>query len=176
MLSNYFDELCKSMEWLADKNTHFIGQGVKDGGTFMSSTFKNISEEKKVEFPVAEQFQFGISIGWAIAGHMCVSVFPRHNFLLLAMSEMVNLLDNFPELTKSDYMPKLIIRTAVGTTKPIYPGVQHAGNFTEAFKKLLKNIKIVELTAADQIFPAYQDAYERNGTTLITEFGDLYYA
>lgn len=176
-MSKYLDELCRAMNWLGQQpDSIFIGQGVADGGTFMYKTFENISSDKKIEYPVAEQFQMGASIGWAIGGYTCISVYPRHNFLLLGLSELVNLLDNMPEITQSDYMPKVIIRTAQGTLNPIYPGVQHAGHFTEAFRKLLRNVEIIELTKSEDIFPAYEHAYYKNGATLITEFGDLYYS
>jgi pyruvate/2-oxoglutarate/acetoin dehydrogenase E1 component len=171
----YFDELCRAMNWLGErKDSFFLGQGVVDAGTFMSKTLEGVPLEKRLEFPVCEQLQMGASIGMAMGGYTCISVFPRHNFLLLGLSEMVNLLDKLPEITKGEYIPKVIIRTAVGTTKPIYPGVQHAGNFTEAFKKLLTTVEVVELHEPSEILSAYQYAYQRNGSTLISEFGDFY--
>jgi len=171
----YFDELRKSMNWLAEQeDTIFIGQGVIDGGVFMSGTLDDVPIEKKVEWPVTEQMQAGASIGLAIGGYTCISLFPRHNFLLLAMSELVNVLDKFPELTDGGAFPHVIIRTAVGTTKPIYPGVQHAGDFLEAFKKLLTTIEIIDLKEAKDIFPAYKYAYNKKGATLISEYGNFY--
>jgi len=171
----YFSELCKAMNWLGEQqDTLFIGQGVVDGGTFMSATFAEVPLEKRTEFPVTEQLQMGTSIGLAIGGYFPISVYPRHNFLLLGMSELVNLLNNVPEITKNEYFPKMIIRTAVGTTRPIFPGIQHAGNFTKAFKELLTTVEVIELKEPEEIFPVYQYAYHKNGATLISEFGDYY--
>lgn len=162
------------MTWLGEQeDTIFVGQGVIDGGTFMSGTFEDVSLHKKVEFPVCEQFQLGYSIGMAMGGLTCITCFPRHNFILLAMAELVNLLDKLPEIS-GGYFPKVIIRTAVGTTRPIFPGIQHAGDFTEAFRKLLTAVEVIELKEPEDIFPAYKHAYTKNGATLITEFGDFY--
>lgn len=171
----YFDELKKSMEWLAQqKNTIFIGQGVVPGGVFMYNTLKDVPLEKRVEWPVTEAMQMGAAVGLAMGGFVPVTVFPRHNFLLLALSELVNLLDKLPEITKGKYLPKVLIRTAVGTTKPIYPGVQHAGDFTEALKKVLTTVEFIDLKEAADIFPAYQYAYNKEGAVLLSEYGDYY--
>ena len=169
----YIDELRRSMNWLAEQeDTIFIGQGVVDGGVFMSSTLDDVPVTKKIEWPVTEAMQMGASIGIATAGYTCISLFPRHNFLLLGLSELVNWLDKMPEI--AGVQPKVIIRTAVGTTRPIYPGIQHSGDFTEAFKKLLSTIEIIELKEPEQIFEAYQHAYHKQGATLISEIGDFY--
>ena len=43
----YFDELKRSMEWIAtQKNTIFIGQAVACPGTAMSNTVKDIDPKK----------------------------------------------------------------------------------------------------------------------------------
>ena len=52
----YFDELKRSMEFLAEKkDTIFIGQAVEVPGTAMSNTLKNINKKKLIELPVAEK-------------------------------------------------------------------------------------------------------------------------
>ena len=60
----YFDELKKSMEWLGEKNsTYFIGQAVQVPGTAMFNTLKDIDPKKRLELPVFEDTQMGMSIG-----------------------------------------------------------------------------------------------------------------
>ena len=59
----YFDELKKSMTWLGKKqNTVFIGQAVSYPGTAMTNTLVNISKNKLIELPVAEDMQMGMSL------------------------------------------------------------------------------------------------------------------
>jgi pyruvate/2-oxoglutarate/acetoin dehydrogenase E1 component len=65
----YFDELKKAMEWLASKqDTFFMGQAVREKGTAMFNTLKDINPEKRLELPVAEACQLGMSTGLALNG------------------------------------------------------------------------------------------------------------
>ena len=38
--------------------------------------------------------------------------------------------------------PKIIIRTSIGSQRPLHPQFQHIGDFTEAFKKMTTTIEI----------------------------------
>ena len=67
----YFNELKKSMLYLAkNEKTIFIGQAVEVPGTAMSNTLKEIDIDKRIELPVAEELQMGISIGFALNGNI----------------------------------------------------------------------------------------------------------
>jgi hypothetical protein len=171
----YKQQLTKSMYWLASKqDTIFIGQSVEYEGTGMYATVKDIHESKRVELPVAEAMQMGITTGLAIGGMVPISIFPRWNFLLLATDGLVNHLDKYPLI--SDYRPKAIIRTAVGSERPLDPQWQHKGNFSGAFRQMLQTVDLIELHEPEDIFPAYRYAYERTDgrSTLLVEFGDYY--
>ena len=90
----YFEELKRSMNYLSEnKKTVFIGQAVEVPGTAMSNTLKEIDKKKLLELPVAEEMQMGITTGLALDGNIPVSIFPRWNFLLLAMNQLINHLD-----------------------------------------------------------------------------------
>ena len=169
---NYKEELEKAMLLLADKeDTFFLGQSLEYGGIAMAQTFQKISNHKKLEMPVAENLQMGISTGLALEGFVPITVFPRWNFLLVAADQLVNHLDKIILMTEGQYRPKVIIRVAVGVEKPVNPQEQHLGDFTEGYRKILKTIEIVKLTSADQIVPAYLRAYNRTDgiSTLLVE-------
>ena len=51
--------------------------------------------------------------------------------------------------------PKIIIRTGVGSQRPLHPQFQHIGDFTEAFKKMTTTIEVLRLKEPKDIFPAY---------------------
>ena len=94
----YFNELKRSMEYLAsNKKTIFLGQAVEVPGTAMSNTLKNVKKSKLIELPVAEEMQMGITIGMVMNGLIPVSIYPRWNFLLLAINQLVNHLDKLNE-------------------------------------------------------------------------------
>jgi len=169
----YASELTEAMSFLAmDPRTVFIGQAIRYPGTAVTNTLKNVPMDRRIEMPVAEQLQMGISIGMSLNGFIPVTIYPRWNFLLLAMSELVNHLDKLPLI--SEYRPKVIVRTVVGSERPLNPGPQHLGNFTKAFKSICQTIKFVELEEPENIVPAYKEALARDGSTVLVEFGDYY--
>ena len=173
----YFDELKKSMEWLASQeDTYFVGQAVEVPGTAMYNTVKDIEISKRLELPVFEDTQLGISIGMSLTGKRVVSIFPRWNFLICATNQLVNHLDKLPIITDGEVTPNLIIRTSVGSERPLFPGHQHIGNMTEGYRKLLSSVEIIELIDAEDIFKSYQKAFKRNDgkSTILVEFGDFY--
>jgi pyruvate/2-oxoglutarate/acetoin dehydrogenase E1 component len=173
----YFDELCRSMEFLArDPRTIFLGQAVACPGTAMSNTLKNVSRDKLLELPVTEEMQMGMSNGLALGGHVPVSIYPRWNFLLLAVNQIVNHLDKLPIVSNGGYKPKVIIRTGIGSERPLHPQHQHVGDFTDAFRLMCKTIEVIRLDEPEMIFPAYKKALEREDgrSTIIVEYGDYY--
>jgi pyruvate/2-oxoglutarate/acetoin dehydrogenase E1 component len=171
----YFDELKRSMEWLGEQNdTIFIGQAVEYAGTGMTNTLKDVSTDKLMEMPVNEDMQMGITNGLAMNGFVPVSIYPRWNFLLLGVNQLINHLDKLPMI--SDYKTKAIIRTAIGSERPLHPQWQHIGDYTEAFDKMLTNVEVIRLDEPEQIFEAYQKAYNRTDgkSTILVEWGDYY--
>lgn len=176
-MSGYFDELVRSMNYLASQEKSiFLGQAVAVPGTAMRNTLSSIPNSKLLEVPVEEEFQMGISIGLALQGWLPISIFPRWNFLLLAANQIINHLDKLSELTGQKAPPKVIIRTGIGSINPLHPGPQHTGDFTEAFQLMCKNMDVVRLDDASEIFPAYRKACEREDgiSSLIIEWSDKY--
>ena len=173
----YFDELKKSMNYLAkNKKTIFIGQAVEVPGTAMTNTLKEINSKKLLELPVAEEMQMGITTGLALDGNIPVSIFPRWNFLLLAMNQLINHLDKINIKSTNGFKTKAIIRTGVGSQRPLHPQHQHIGNFTDAVKKMCTSIDVISLQESEDIFPSYKKALNRNDgkSTILVEFGDYY--
>ena len=166
------------MNYLAkNERTIFLGQAVKVPGTSMSNTFKEINPNKLIELPVAEEMQMGITNGFAINGLIPVSVFPRWNFLLLAINQLINHLDKIKLISNDGYKTKVIIRTGIGSEKPLHPQYQHVGDFTDAVKKMCTNIEIIKLNEVKDIFPSYKKALEREDgkSTIVVEYGDYYH-
>ena len=153
----------------ADERTLFVGQSVAYDGATMYETLKGVPMEKRLEMPVIEDFQLGFCLGLSLKGRIPISVYPRMDFLLLAMNQLVNHLDRFCEM--GDFRPKVIVRTRVGPTKPLNAGPQHTGNYTEALDSMLRNIDVVELNHADDVMQCYRDALASPYSTLVVENG-----
>ncbi len=173
---NYKEEIVKANSMLAqDDRTLFIGQSVCYSGHVIFSTLEEakVPMEKRIELPVMEESQLGISTGLALAGFIPVSIFPRFDFLIIAMNQLVNHLDKFEEMTNG-WKPKVIIRTMIGSKSPLYPGPQHCQDYTEALRKMLTNISVFKLNESALVMPIYQEALKSERSTILIEMGDLY--
>ena len=81
----YKSELIKSMSYLAkNKKTIFVGQSVNYSGNAIFNTLSHISKSKKIELPVFEEVQLGLSTGLALNVSSC-NMFSKIHFLILAM-------------------------------------------------------------------------------------------
>ncbi len=173
----YFDELKRSMDFLAqDPQTVFMGQAVAVPGTAMSNTLKDVPRDKLIELPVAEEMQMGMTTGMALSGMVPVSIFPRWNFLLCAMSQLISHLDKIDVMSNGRYKAKAIVRTGIGAQRPMHPQHQHVGDFTDALRLMCNSIEVIRLDEPNHIFPAYERALLRDDgrSTIIVEYGDYY--
>lgn len=161
------------MSLLAENpKTIFIGQAVEYEGTGLYDSLSHIPIEKRLELPVAEYFQSGLANGMAINGMIPISTFPRWNFLLMGVDQIVNHLDKFKSMSDGKLCPKVIVRVSVGAEQPVDPQCQHKGNFSEAFRNLTQNTEIIELIEPEDIIPAYEKALNRTDgvNTILVEF------
>lgn len=173
VLNEYFESLCTAMKMLSDNSATFIGQSVKFPGTAMFSTLRDVPLEQRLEFPVAENFQQGFCTGIAMAGGLPVCMYPRINFFLEALPQLIQHLDKIPLF--SDYRPKVIIRTSVATKNPLDPGHQHIGDYSDAIAAMLSTVRVVKLEKWENIIPAYKEAMEFDGSTLLVEYVEKYH-
>ena len=180
----YKKEIIRSMDWLSEKNdTVFLGQAVNYSGNAMFNTTKEISLDKKIELPVFEDVQMGMSLGMAYEGAVPITSYPRFDFLICAVNQLVNHVDKMSIISEGQYQPRIIIRTSIGSRIPLDAGEQHTQDHTQAFKNLLKRVHVVVLDEWHDVFPAFQHAYERQPVskydslvTLLIEWGDHYNA
>ena len=171
----YKDELTKSMNYLASKNnTIFVGQQIVYRGNPMSTTIEEVPKEKMIETPVFEEVQLGMSTGLSISGMCVVSFYPRWDFLVCATNQLVTHLDNFKHMTNQD--AHVIIRVCKGSDDPLDPGIQHKADYSDAFRKILKDVEIVNFHSHDNIYETYVKAYENKKPIILTEYPEKYYA
>ena len=106
------------MNFLSKKrDTLFLGQSVSYSGNAIFNTLKNVPIKKKIELPVFEDTQMGMSIGLALNGYVPITCYPRFDFLILAMNQLVNHLDKIRKMSRNEMKPKVIIRTSIGSKK-----------------------------------------------------------
>src|SRR5271166_661361 len=136
------------MRLLAEQpNAIFLGQGVVYPAHAISKQLEGVPADRRLELPVFENTQLGMALGMAMAGLLPVCIFPRINFLLCALDQLVNHLDKYEQMTGKPL--KVIIVTQTGATEPLDPGPQHSGNYCKAIERMLDTIPVVDLTSAE---------------------------
>jgi len=173
----YREELTKAMRYLASlDNTIFMGQSVRYSGHAIFGTLEDaeVPMDKRIELPVIEDAQMGMSIGLSLMGYIPISIYPRMDFLIIAMNQLVNHLDKMNEMSCGEFNPKVIIRTAIGSKIPLDGGIQHTGDYTDGLKKLLNNVDVIKLEKPEAILNAYKWALKNDNSTILVEVSDLY--
>lgn len=170
-MSAEVDELLnQAMLMLAeDPKAIFLGQNVEYDGNIMYKHLMGVPSEQRLEVPVCEDLQMGMSTGLALQGFLPISLYPRFDFLLLAANQLVNHLDKLAVCSQGQWQPKVIIRTKVGSKKPLNAGPQHTQDHTDAFSTMLVNVTVCRIRTPMGILPGYEAAIERSGSTLIVE-------
>ena len=156
------------------RNSVFIGQSVKYPGNILFNTLKNVPNNKKIEVPVFEETQMGISIGLSLQGYLPITCYPRFDFLILAFNQLINHLDKIPLLTKNKFQPKIIIRVIVGANKPLNAGLQHTQDYSSFLKNSLHTVNLYKLNSASDIKKYYNQALKSKFSSILVEYTEKY--
>jgi pyruvate/2-oxoglutarate/acetoin dehydrogenase E1 component len=163
LMSNYLNQICLAMKKISKiKKTIFLGQSVKYSGNSIYSSLKDVPLKKRIELPVFEDVQMGMSIGLALQGFIPITCFPRFDFLILALNQLVNHADKIDHLTNNQFKSKIIIRTLVGAKHPLDAGPQHTQDHTEALKKLLIYTRVIKITKNSNVLKDYLLPFKDN--------------
>jgi len=172
MRSEYHNQICLEMEELAkDSKVIFIGQQVLSEDFY--GTLTNIPMHARREMPVAEDMQLGLCIGMSLEGYLPICIFQRMDFIPRAMDQLVNHLNLIKDLSRGLFIPKVIIRTTIGTKKPLDVGLQHSGDLTELMKKAC-NFPVFLVKTVDEVKEAYKFARQSKESTMIIELQENY--
>ena len=154
-----------------DEKIHLL---VGDIGYRVFDEFRLRHPSRFINMGVCEQSIISVSAGMALEGLVPISCFPRFDFFMRCMDALVNHLDKMQHMTENTFKPKVIMRTSIGSTSPLNGGVQHTNNYTAPIIQMLHEVNVVLLNEPEQIFPTFESAYEREGSSLIIEWGDYY--
>lgn len=172
MNTAYFRAICEEMQRIAqDERVIFLGQQVASEDFY--GTLKDIPLAKRIEMPVAEEMQMGISIGLSLEGFLPVSIYQRMDFLPRACDQLINHLNLIPDMSRGMFKPRVIIRTTIGSKFPLDVGPQHSQDLTEMFKAVLK-FPVLKVTTPQEVHSAYHFARSSNTSIMVIEVQDLY--
>lgn len=176
LMNKYLNDIQKAMFHLSKiNNSIFLGQSVKYPGSSIYVSLEKVKESKKLEMPVFEDTQMGLTFGLALNGFFPISCFPRYDFLILGLNQMINHMDKVNYLTNNKFKSKIFLRTMIGARKPLHAGPQHTQNLTNGLKKILDYIEIIEIKKNSNILKLYKKALkDKCKIFLFVEDGNYY--
>ena len=59
-------------------------------------------------------------------------------------------------MSKNQFLPKVIIRTSIGSKKPLDGGPQHTQDYTTIFKKVLTEVEVIYLNDPNKIYSQFK--------------------
>lgn len=175
MAFTYKQKLTEAMISLVKNHQYFvIGQGVTDGGHGMSATLDQRYKSHYIELPVFEETQTGIALGMGLAGHNVISIYPRFDFFISGLSQLVNHSDKLRLMSAGRFIPNIIFRVGVGAKVPLDAGPQHTNNYTNQIREMLTDIQVHEIIKGDDPGQVYTEIAEFGGIHLVVEHYEYY--
>lgn len=160
-----------------DPATIFIGYGLKRGRA--GGTIPEVPDSMLIETPVAENLMTGLAIGLSLAGRRPLVYFERFDFALNAADAIVNHLDKAKDISRGEFDPGVLFRCVVGNeNKPLYTGMTHTRNHSDAFRSMLR-FPVAELATPQQVKDEYEASYVWGGegtacrSSMLVEFKEL---
>ena len=159
------------MEDLAKEGAIFIGYNVKFGNAM--GTLKNISDEQKLETPVAENLMTGLAIGMSFEGFIPVIYFERHDFMLVAADAIINHIDKIERISHGEFKVPIIIRAVTADAGPFYSGITHSQDFTNLFKNSV-DFPVLDPKNGFEVLNAFKAALHSKRPLMVVERKSLY--
>jgi len=173
---NFKQAITESMTALAvDKRTRFVGYGMQKGRAM--GTLSSVPADQIIETTVAENHMVAMATGLSLAGLLPLVYVERCDFLIHAADAIVNHLDKISTISCGQFEPAVIIRVTVGNfKKPLFTGVTHTRDHSDAFEIMCPNCHVATLSDADQVLRQFAEARQRQlagESTLLFEYKDL---
>jgi pyruvate/2-oxoglutarate/acetoin dehydrogenase E1 component len=163
---SYKDAVLQAMTELGNEGAVFIGYNVARGDAM--GTLKNVSNDQKLETPVAENLMTGLAIGMSFENITPVLYFERHDFMLVAADAIGNHIDKIERISHGEYKVPIIIRAVEAFGGPFYSGPTHHQDFTPLLKELVKFPVLDPVTGTD-VLKAFKGAYQSGRPAIIIE-------
>jgi len=163
---SYKDAMNEAMKELGEKGCIFIGYNVAKGDAM--GTLKEVSDDQKLETPVAENLMAGLAIGMSFEGFIPVLYFERHDFMLVAMDAIVNHIDKIERISHGEFRAPVIIRAVTADGGPFYSGITHSQDFTKVFEAAV-DFPVLDPTSGVEVLKAFKGAFTSGRPAMIIE-------
>ncbi len=162
----YKEAVTKAMTDMGDDGFIFIGYSLIPGDAM--GTLKHVSDDQKIETPVAENLMVGLAIGMSFEGYRPVVYFERHDFMLVAADAIGNHVDKIERISHGEYKVPVVLKTVVDDGGLFYSGPTHSQDFTKTFKEMV-DFPVIDTHTAEEVYDAYTFAKNSNRPTMIVE-------
>lgn len=160
------DAVTQVMTELGDDGSIFIGYSLIPGDAM--GTLKNVSDDQKIETPVAENLMVGLAIGMSFEGFKPVVYFERHDFMLVAADAIGNHVDKIERISHGEFKVPVILKTVVDDGGLFYSGPTHSQNFTSVFKRMV-DFPVLDPQTSEEALDMYRYAKNSDGPVMIVE-------
>ena len=175
MAQTYKQHLTDGTTRLVEEHGYYIiGQGARDGGHGMSATIDESLKKNCIELPVFEETQTGIALGMGLSGKNVMSIYPRFDFFISGLSQLINHSDKLNVMSHGKFSPNVVFRVGVGAKVPIDAGPQHTNNYTKQMREMLTDIKVHELSRGTKPLAVFDEVISLGGIHLIIEHYEYY--
>lgn len=144
----------------------FVGYNVLNGNAMGSLV--NVSDDKKIETPVAENLMTGLAIGLSFEGFRPVVYYERHDFMLNAADAIINHINHIQRISHGEFSCPVILKTVVADAGPFYSGPTHSQDFTGMFRSVL-SFPVYDPGGPYTMMSAYNLAINSNTPSMIVE-------
>lgn len=163
---SYKNAMIQAMTELGQSGAVFIGYNVSKGDAM--GTLKNVSNDQKLETPVAENLMAGLAIGMSFEGIIPVLYFERHDFMLVAADAIGNHIDKIERISHGEYKVPIIIRAVEAYGGPFYSGPTHHQDFTNLLKTLV-SFPVLDPLNGIEVLKAFKGAFQSGRPAIIIE-------
>lgn len=160
------DAVTQAMTELGDDGAIFIGYSLIPGDAM--GTLKNVSDDQKIETPVAENLMVGLAIGMSFEGFKPVVYFERHDFMLVAADAIGNHVDKIERISHGEFKVPVILKTVIDDGGLFYSGPTHSQNFTKVFQEMV-DFPVLDPQTPEEVLDMYRYAKESDGPVMIVE-------
>jgi pyruvate dehydrogenase E1 component alpha subunit len=163
---SFKNAVTEAMTEIGKANSVFIGYNVKHGNAM--GNLVNVSNNQKIETPVAENLMAGLAIGMSFEGFKPVVYYERHDFMLVAADAIINHANHIERISHGEYKCPVIFRTVVADSGPFYSGPTHSQNFTNGFMSMV-SFPIYTPNTGKEVLEAYKKALCSQRPSMIVE-------
>jgi hypothetical protein len=168
---SYKESVTKAMTEMGDEGFIFIGYSLVPGDAM--GTLKNVSNDQKIETPVAENLMVGLAIGMSFEGFKPVVYFERHDFMLVAADAIGNHVDKIERISHGEFKVPVVLKTVVDDGGLFYSGPTHSQDFTETFKAMV-NFPVLTADTPEKALDVYRYAKDSDSPVMVVEYKSLH--